>query len=322
MRVLVTGGAGYIGSHVVAALGDKNCDIVTYDNFTNGHRDSVLYGDCVFADLQDRQALDAVIQLFKPDAVIHFAAFIEVGESVQNPLKYYENNAANTLGLMDIMVKNGVDRLIFSSTAAVYGNPMTVPISEKEPIKPINPYGEAKAFIEKTLADISSAKKLRYVALRYFNASGADPKGRIGERHNPESHLIPLVLKTAKGERDSITVFGADYPTADGTCVRDYVHVTDLAQAHVLALEHLMSGGRSEVFNCGYGHGFSVKNIIDSAMKVTGRTFMVEEGKRRPGDPALLIADSTRLKSRLGWIPEYDDLEFIIRTAWEWESRS
>lgn len=321
MRVLVTGGGGYIGSHVVAALGEKHHDVVTYDNFSKGHKDSVLYGDCVAADLANEQLLGAVIQLFKPDAVIHFAAFIEVGESMIEPLRYYRNNTANTFGLLDVMVRNGVDKFVFSSTAAVYGNPLSIPIPEGESIKPINPYGRAKAMVEKVLEDVSRTKGLRYIGLRYFNAAGADPQCRIGERHNPESHLIPLVLKAAKGERDSITVFGADYSTPDGTCVRDYVHVADIAQAHILALEYLMNGGASDVFNCGYGHGFSVRDIVDTTRRVTGRRLCVEEGKRRPGDPAVLVADCTKLKSVLGWTPEHDDLDFIIRTAWEWEQR-
>lgn len=319
LKVLVTGGAGYIGSHVVKALGEKGIKVLIVDNLLKGHKEAVLYGDLIVGDLKDRELLDSIFKEFKPDAVMHFAAFIEVGESVKEPLKYYRNNSFNTLNLLEVMLLNGVKRFIFSSTAAVYGNPQVVPIPETESLKPINPYGQSKAFVEKILEDFSSSYGLKYVSLRYFNAAGADPKGRIGESHFPETHLIPLVLKAAKGEREDVKIFGTDYPTKDGTCVRDYIHVDDLAEAHVLALEYLIEGGESEVFNCGYGRGFSVREVIDVAKKVTGRYFKVEEVERRPGDPAVLVADSSKLKSKLDWKPRFDDLEYIVETAWNWE---
>ena len=319
MRVLITGGAGYIGSHVVKALGEKGYEVLTIDNLSKGHEEAVLYGEVRRIDLSDREGIRDVLRDFKPEAVMHFAAFIEVGESVLYPLKYYKNNTVNSLILLEEMIYAGINRFIFSSTAAVYGNPVSVPISESESIKPINPYGQSKAFVEKILEDFSRSYGLRYVSLRYFNAAGAEPEGKIGESHNPETHLIPLVLKTAKGEREHIKIFGTDYETPDGTCIRDYIHVDDLSKAHILALEYLLSGGKSEVFNCGYGHGYSVREIIDTARRVTGVDFPVVESERRPGDPAVLVADSTKLQQTLGWIPEFDDIEYIIRTAWNWE---
>ena len=321
MRILVTGGAGYIGSHVVKALGEKGFEVLVVDNLSKGHKEAVLYGKLVVADLQDKETLDAIFREFKPDAVMHFAAFIEVAESVKEPLKYYRNNTVNTMNLLEVMLRNDVNRFIFSSTAAVYGNPEKVPIPETEPVKPINPYGQSKAFVEKILQDFDRSYGLKYVSLRYFNAAGADPGGRIGESHNPETHLIPLILKTAKGERESIKIFGTDYPTPDGTCIRDYIHVDDLAEAHILALEYLLSGGNSEVFNCGYGHGFSVREVIDVAKKVTGIDFKVEETERRPGDPAILVADSSKIKGVLNWKPKFNSLEKIIQHAWNWELR-
>ncbi|MEO2069357.1 MAG: UDP-glucose 4-epimerase GalE [Desulfurobacteriaceae bacterium] len=319
MRILVTGGAGYIGSHVVKKLGERGYEILVLDNLSKGHKEAVLYGKLVVADLEEEERLNSIVESFKPDAVMHFAAFIEVAESVKDPLKYYKNNTANTLNLLKVIVKNRVKNFIFSSTAAVYGNPQNIPIKEDEPIKPINPYGQSKAFVEKILEDFSLSYDLRYVSLRYFNAAGADESGLIGESHDPETHLIPLILKTAKGERKVIKIFGTDYPTTDGTCVRDYIHVNDLADVHLLALDYLLSGGKSEVFNCGYGFGFSVREVVETAKKVTGKEFKVEEAPRRPGDPAILVADSTKLKKTLSWTPKYDDLEFIIRTAWNWE---
>ncbi len=319
MKILVTGGAGYIGSHVVKHLGERGYEVFVLDNLIKGHREAVLYGKLVVGDVGDRELLMRLFSEFKPDAVMHFASFIEVAESVKNPGKYYENNTVKTLALLDAMVKMEVKNFIFSSTAAVYGNPERVPIPETEPVKPINPYGQSKACVEKILSDYSRAYGLNFVSLRYFNAAGADPEGRIGESHDPETHLIPLILKTAKGERESIKVFGTDYPTPDGTCIRDYIHVDDLAEVHILALEYLLDGGESDVFNCGYGHGYSVKEVIDTAKRVTGVDFKVEETDRRPGDPAVLVADSSKLKSKLGWKPRFDDLEYIVRTAWNWE---
>lgn len=320
-RILVTGGAGYIGSHVVKALGEQGSAVLVYDNLSTGHRDAVLAGDLIQGDLADNALLQRVIRDFKPDAVMHFAAFIEVGESVRDPLKYYRNNLSNTASLLAAMTTAGVNTFIFSSTAAVYGIPGGVPITEDAPIQPINPYGRGKAFVEQVLRDLSQTSDFRYVSLRYFNAAGADPQGRIGERHHPESHLIPLTLKTAKAERDSITINGVDYPTSDGSCIRDYIHVEDLTDAHLLALEYLQAGGESDVFNCGYGHGYSVKAVVDAAKKVTGIDFKVTIGPRRPGDPPELVADSGKLKKKLHWIPKYDNLEFIIKTAWEWERK-
>ena len=319
MKILVTGGAGYIGSHVVKLLGEKGYEILIIDNLSKGHREAVLYGKLVVADLRDKEVIKSILREFKPDAVIHFAAFIEVAESVKNPIKYYKNNTVNTLNLLEAMIEAKVDKFIFSSTAAVYGNPEVIPIPEEHPLKPINPYGCSKAFVEEILKDFEKAYGLKYVSLRYFNAAGADPEGRIGESHEPETHLIPLVLKAAKGERESIKIFGTDYPTPDGTCIRDFIHVEDLAEAHLLSFLYLMDDGNSCVFNCGYGHGYSVKEVIEVAKKVTGIDFKVEETERRPGDPAVLVADSAKLKKNLGWKPRFDDLEYIIQTAWNWE---
>ncbi len=319
MRIFITGGAGYIGSHVVAALGEKGADILVYDNLSTGHKDSLLYGKLVVGDLNDKLLLEKTIKAFKPDAVLHFAAFIQVGESVREPLKYYQNNSGNAVNLLEAMTEHGVRNFIFSSTAAVYGNPVNVPITEDEAVSPINPYGHSKAFIETVLRDLSAAKDFRYVALRYFNAAGADFQTRIGERHNPETHLIPLILKTTKGERQSIVINGTDYATPDGTCIRDYVHIMDLADAHILALNHLMDNGASDIFNCGYGHGYSVREVIQAARMVTGKDFMVVDSIRRDGDPPVLVADSSKIKKRLNWKPRYDDLNAIIKTAWEWE---
>ncbi len=320
-KILVTGGAGYIGSHVVKALGEKGYDVLTYDNLSSGNKSAVLHGGLVVADLQDTQKLNEVIKTFKPEAVMHFAAFIQVAESVEQPLKYYKNNTVNSLNLLEAMFRNNVGKFIFSSTAAVYGNPEKIPIPEIETIKPINPYGRSKSFVENALGDMSATDHMQYVSLRYFNAAGADPEARIGEGHDPETHLIPLSLKVAKGESDSIKIYGTDYPTPDGTCIRDYIHVDDLAEAHILALQYLLDGGRSDVFNCGYGHGYSVKEVVNAAKRVTGIDFKVEESGRRAGDPPVLIADSRKIRSGLKWEPRYDDLEYIVKTAWEWERK-
>ena len=321
MKILITGGAGYIGSHVVAALGEKGADILVYDNLSTGHKDSLLYGKLVIGELNDKLLLEKTIKAFKPDAVLHFAAFIQVGESVREPLMYYRNNSGNAINLLEAMTDHGVRNFIFSSTAAVYGNPVNVPITEDETVSPINPYGHSKSFIETVLRDVSLAKDFRYVSLRYFNAAGAEPRARIGERHNPETHLIPLILKTAKGERQSIRINGTDYATPDGTCVRDYVHIMDLADAHILALDYLMDNGASDIFNCGYGHGYSVREVMQAARTVTGKDFLVMESARREGDPPALVADSSKIKKSLKWKPRYDDLTAIIKTAWEWEKK-
>ena len=318
-KIIVSGGAGYIGSHVSKCLGEKGYDVLVLDNLSKGHRNAVLHGRLAVGDLADLQFLSSVVNEYKPDAIMHFAAFIEVGESVVDPMRYYQNNVANTINLLNTAVRHTCTKFIFSSSAAVYGIPGTIPIPESEPVKPINPYGQSKAIVETMLRDLSSSSSFRYISLRYFNAAGADPRGRIGERHTPESHLIPLILKTAKGTREYISMFGTDYNTPDGTCIRDYIHVEDLADAHLCALESLFEGGGSDVYNCGYGHGYSVKEVIDVSRRVTGKNFAVQEAARRPGDPPQLVADSAKLKTKLGWKPKYDDLPFIIKTAWEWE---
>lgn len=318
MKVLVTGGAGYIGSHVVRALIARGDDVLVMDNLSHGHREAVGEAQFVEIDLADTEGVYSEMSAFKPDGVMHFAAFIEVGESMKEPLKYYRNNVANALSLLGAMRRCGISTFIFSSSAAVYGIPAESPIRETCPIAPINPYGASKAFVERILGDLSVSSDFRYVALRYFNAAGADPSCEIGESHHPESHLIPLILAAASGERTGIRIFGTDYPTPDGTCIRDYVHVSDLADAHLLALDYLISGGLSEVFNCGYGNGYSVREVVDTVRLVTGKEFNVEEVDRRLGDPAELVAESGKLKRTLSWTPRYNDLTGIVETAWHW----
>jgi len=322
VKVLITGGAGYIGSHVVKLLGQLNSDIdiLVVDNLSTGHKEAVLYGKLIKADLEYTGIIEKIIKDFKPDVVIHFAASIEVAESVQNPVKYYKNNTANTINLLEIIKKYKVNKFIFSSTAAVYGNPKEVPIKETASLSPINPYGQSKAFVEEVLRDLSkSDKDFKYVSLRYFNVAGADPEGKIGQSYKNATHLITRALKTAKGEYEKLYIFGTDYPTKDGTCIRDYIHVVDLAQAHLDALSYLLEGGESDIFNCGYGYGYSVKEVVDTVKKITRIDFPVEETDRRPGDPAVLVADNTKIKDVLDWKPNYDDLEFIVKTAWNWE---
>lgn len=322
MKLLVTGGAGYIGSHVVKAIGEKGFDVLVYDNLSTGNRWAVLSGNLVEADLADTAILRSVMRSFRPDAVMHFAASIIVPESVTNPLKYYKNNTLNTINLLSSMRGEGVNRFIFSSTAAVYGIVDKVSVTEETPLKPINPYGTSKLMTELVLKDMADAyKDFRYVALRYFNVAGADKDLRIGQAYRDATHLITRAIKAAKGEIRCLDLFGCDYPTPDGTCIRDYIHVDDLADAHLLALEHLIRGNRSEVFNCGYGEGYSVKEVIDMAKKVTGVDFKVRMAERREGDPPRLVADSSKLKAALNWVPHHDDLEFIIRTAWLWETK-
>ena len=319
-RILVTGGAGYIGSHTVKLLGEKGYELLVYDNLSTGNEWAVLYGKLVKADLADKETLRKVFEEFKPDAVIHFAAYIVVPESVREPLKYYRNNVANTLNLLEVMEEFGVKNFIFSSSAAVYGIPEEIPISEEAPLNPINPYGETKATVERILRDLrNSGKDFRYVSLRYFNVAGADPEKKIGFAYPNPTHLIIRAVKTAAGEFEKLQVFGTDYPTPDGTCIRDYIHVVDLADAHVLALEYLLSEGESAVLNCGYGKGYSVLEVVEAVKKVTGVDFPVEEAPRREGDPPVLVAKAEKIKSVLGWEPKYNDLEFIIKTAWEWE---
>lgn len=321
-KIFVTGGAGYIGSHVVKALGERGCEVLTYDNLSTGHAEAVLCGELVEGDLADRALLRRSLEHFQPDALIHFAAHIEVAESVANPLKYYRNNTLNALNLWEVLRELNLSSVIFSSTAAVYGIPEHNPVTEETPLAPINPYGASKMMSERVLADLAEAEEdFRYVALRYFNVAGADAQGRIGQKYRNATHLITRALKTAKGQYDKLQVFGTDYPTPDGTCIRDYIHVDDLASAHLAALDHLAQGADSAIFNCGYGHGYSVKEVVAMAKKVTGIDFRVQDAPRRAGDPPALVADSRRLRAATGWQPRHDDLEFIIRTAWDWEKQ-
>ena len=321
MRILVTGGAGYIGSHTVKALGRAGHEICVFDNLSTGHEWAVLTGELVKGDLEDRRAIDSVFAEFRPDAVMHFAAYIQVEESVREPLKYYRNNVANTLNLLEAMRERGVGNFIYSSTAAVYGIPEHIPVRETAPLLPINPYGMTKVMIERVLADLAAAADFRYIALRYFNVAGADSGGRLGQAYREATHLITRALKTAHGEIPKLSIYGTDYPTPDGTCIRDYIHVDDLADAHVKALDHLVGTGRSEVMNCGYGSGYSVREVVETARRVTGIDFPVEETGRRAGDPPALVADSSKLMETTGWKPKYNDLEYIIKTAWEWEKK-
>ncbi len=270
-------------------------------------------------DIGDDRKLREVIRVFRPDVVMHFAAFIEVAESVKNPARYYENNAVKSIKMLEVLVEENVQNVIFSSTAAVYGNPKEIPIPEEHPLNPVNPYGWSKLMVEKAIEDFSRAYGLRYAILRYFNAAGADPLGRIGESHEPETHLIPLVLMAASGRRSHITIYGTDYPTPDGTAIRDYIHVEDLSELHILAMNYIMEAEDNLVINCGYGKGYSVREVIDTAKKVTGRDFRVEEGDRRPGDIPHLVADNRRIRQIFDWKPKFDDLEKIIETAWHWE---
>lgn len=322
LKILVTGGAGYIGSHMVRTLGEKGShEVVVYDNLSTGNKDSLLHGRLVTGDLGDLQALDDLFSREKFDAVIHFAAHIVVDESVRDPIKYYRNNFSNALNLIDMCARYQINRFIFSSTAAVYGIPEKVPASEDAFLRPINPYGASKMMVEQALADVSLSSDLRYVALRYFNVAGADPLSRIGQRYKEATHLITLSLRTALGLREELNIFGTDYETPDGTCIRDYIHVDDLVDAHLLALDYLSAGNKSRVFNCGYGHGYSVREVVEKVKQVTGVDFRVKETARRPGDPPSLVADSSRIRNELGWNPAHDDLEYIIRTAWEWEKK-
>jgi UDP-glucose 4-epimerase len=319
MRIMVTGGAGYIGSHAVKALGRAGHEICVFDNLSTGHEWAVLSAKLVKGDLKDRAAIDRVLEDFKPDAVMHFAAYIQVEESVREPLKYYQNNVANSLNLLEAMRANGIGNFVYSSTAAVYGIPKKNPIGETAPMLPINPYGMTKVMIERVLADLTVSADFRYVALRYFNVAGADSDGQLGQAYKEATHLITRALKTAHGEFAKLFVYGTDYPTPDGTCIRDYIHVDDLAEAHVKALDHLFESRQSAVMNCGYGSGFSVKEVVETAKRVTGVDFPVEETGRRAGDPPALVADSSKLMQTTGWKPKYNDLEYIIKTAWEWE---
>jgi UDP-glucose 4-epimerase len=319
MRILVVGGAGYIGSIVTSELLKAGHQAIVYDNLSRGHRAAIPAGaELIVGELSDRRALDEVFRSRRIDAVMHFAAMIEAGESMRIPEAYFRNNTANTLTLLESMLANRVDRLVFSSTAALYGNPTRVPIEENDPLIPTNPYGESKLLVERMLEWFNRAHGVRYASLRYFNAAGASHD--LGEDHEPESHLIPLILKVALGKRDQAAIFGTDYPTPDGTCVRDYIHVLDLASAHLLALDAL---GRRDrlIYNLGNGKGFSVREVIEVARSVTGHPIPVSEAPRRAGDPAVLVASSARIERELDWRPEYAALESIIQSAWQWHKR-
>lgn len=318
LSILVTGGAGYIGSHTVAELLENKEDIIILDNLERGHKESVLGGKLIVGDLRDKEFINKVFKENEIEAVIHFAAYIEVGESTVDPLKFYNNNVVSTLNLLTAMNEAGVKKIVFSSTAATYGEPENTPILETDKTLPTNPYGETKLAVEKVLKWADSCLGIKHVILRYFNASGAHISGQIGEDHNPETHLIPLILQVALGKREEIKIFGTDYPTPDGTCVRDYIHVTDLANAHVLALNKLRNDNHSEIYNLGNGKGFSVKEVIDIARKVTGQPIKSVEAPKRTGDPAVLIASSEKIVKELKWSPRYNKLETIIETAWTW----
>jgi UDP-glucose 4-epimerase len=323
-QILVTGGAGYIGSHAVLALKKAGYEVVILDNLVYGHQDlvdRVLQVEMVVGDTSDRPLLDKLFTTHNIAAVMHFAAYAYVGESVQYPDKYYRNNVLGTLTLLEAMLAAKINKFVFSSTCATYGVPKTVPIPEAHPQDPINPYGASKLMVERILADFDVAYDFKSVYFRYFNAAGADPSGLLGEDHNPETHLIPLVLMTALGKRESVSVFGTDYPTSDGTCIRDYIHVNDLAQAHVLGIDYLLAGGETGVFNLGNGNGFSVKEVIETARQVTGKEIMVVESDRRPGDPPVLVGSSEKARKILGWQPQYPGLEDILTHAWQWHQQ-
>lgn len=319
MSVLVLGGAGYIGSHTVYELIERGEDVIVADNLQTGHIEAVHPKAGFYkGDIRDKNFLDEIFKKEKIDAVIHFAANSLVGESMTDPLKYYDNNLYGTMILLKSMVENGIDKIVFSSTAAVYGEPENIPILETDRTEPTNTYGETKLSMEKMFKWVSRAHNLRYVSLRYFNACGAHVSGKIGEAHNPESHLIPLILQVPNGQRKEVSIFGDDYPTKDGTCIRDYIHVTDLAQAHILAVDYLRKGNSSDIFNLGNGVGFTVKEVIETARKVTGHPVPAVISQRRAGDPAQLIASSEKAKAVLGWKPQHADIEEIIATAWKW----
>ena len=322
--ILVTGGAGYIGSHAVLALQRSGYKVIILDNLVYGHQDlveTVLKTELIIGDTNDRPLLDKLFSSRKIDAVMHFSAYAYVGESVTNPDKYYRNNVVGTLTLLEAMKEAGINKFVFSSTCATYGVPEIVPTPEEHPQNPINPYGATKLMVERILSDFDVAYDFKSVRFRYFNAAGADPEGLLGEDHNPETHLIPLILLAALGKRDSISIFGTDYPTPDGTCIRDYIHVTDLATAHILGLEYLLNGGKTDVFNLGNGKGFSVKEVIETAREITGKEIKAIECDRRPGDPPSLVGSGEKARTILGWNPEYPDLQNIITHAWNWHQK-
>ena len=318
--VLVTGGAGYIGSHTCLRLKEAGFTPVVYDNLSNGHEAFVQWGPFEKGDIRDGARLDEVFAKHKPSAVIHFAALIEVGESVKHPGRFFENNVAGAISLIEAARRGGAGALVFSSTCATYGDPVRVPMDETHPQAPLNPYGRSKLMVEQALSDYDRYTGFRSVALRYFNAAGADPHGRVGERHHPETHAIPLAIEAAMGKRKGFKLFGTDYDTRDGTCVRDYIHVFDLADAHVLALRRLLDGGPSDVFNLGTGTGTTVRELIATIRDVSGKPFEVEEVERREGDAPVLVADNRKAREVLGWNPKLD-LQAIVESAWAWHSR-
>lgn len=320
--ILIVGGAGYIGSHANKELHKRGYETLVLDNLIYGHKASVKWGTFVQGDLGDKKQLREIFSQYKITAVMHFAAFAYVGESVTDPQKYYQNNVVNTLNLLDVMLEFGINKFIFSSTCASYGNPVEIPITESHPQNPINPYGQSKLMVEKILADYSHAYDLSYVVLRYFNAAGADADTEIGEDHDPETHLIPLILDVALGKRENIHVFGSDYETKDGTAVRDYIHVTDLSDAHILALEYLEKGNPSNIFNLGNGQGYSVQEVIDTVKKITNSEISTIYAPRREGDPAILIGSAEKAIKTLGWKPQFPKLEQIIETAWKWHQKN
>jgi len=322
--ILVTGGAGYIGSHAVLALQDAGYEVVILDNLVYGHRElveTVLKVELIEGDIANRTLLDQIFQSREIAAVMHFAAYAYVGESVSQPAKYYRNNVVGTLTLLEAMCDAGIKNFVFSSTCATYGVPEQIPVVENQRQQPINPYGMTKLMVEHILDDFDHAYGLKSVRFRYFNAAGADPEGRLGEDHSPETHILPLVLLTAMGKRDSISIYGTDYDTPDGTCIRDYIHVSDLAQAHVLGLEYLLKGGKTDVFNLGNGQGFSIREVIEAARVVTGRPIAVTLADRRPGDPPVLVGSGEKAQRVLGWQPEYADLKTILAHAWQWHQK-
>lgn len=319
--ILVVGGAGYIGSHMVLDLLRTDREVVVLDNLSRGHRDLIPGGVFVEGDLGDASLLDRIFSEHKIDAVMHFAAHSLVGESVEKPLVYYRNNISCTIELLEAMIRHSVRRFIFSSTAAVYGEPQAVPVAEEHSCQPTNPYGESKLAVEQLLKDCARTGNLQYVSLRYFNAAGADVSGTLGERHNPETHLIPLILRVATGEMEQIRIYGSDYPTTDGTCVRDYLHVSDLTQAHLLALQSLQKGTASAIYNLGNSKGYSVREVIETARRLTGHAIPAVVSARRAGDPAVLVADSGKIRRALNWKPRYEDLSQIIETAWMWAQK-
>jgi UDP-glucose 4-epimerase len=321
LNVLVTGGAGYIGSHCCKQLHLQGYHPVTIDNLVYGHRDSVKWGDFYRGDIGNPEQLRDCIEKYRIDAVMHFAAYTYVGDSVEDPMRYYTNNVFNSIRLLNSVLEHQIRYFIFSSSCATYGNPKSIPIDENHGLNPINPYGRTKRMVEEMLEDLDAAGSLKFTSLRYFNAAGADPEGEIGENHNPETHLIPLALDVAAGKRQQIKVFGTDYNTPDGSCIRDYIHVSDLAGAHVRALEKLLNGGSSNIINLGLGKGFSVLEVIEKVKAITGKKIDIAPVERRPGDPPVLVASNAKATSELSWQPDFTDLDDIIETAWNWHQK-